>query len=569
MKLPIIITILFLSCTSNALAYDQILRTEVTGISGAALTNVKERLQVVQEAMGSHLDDAAIQDFIKTAPTNIEAALQPYGYFKAQVHTHLTQHANVWTSSFHIIPGPLLTITSVAINLTGPGKNDPVIEKFVADFPLKPGQVFLASQYEKAKDLLFQTVNEQGYVKAILIKKEIQINIQKYTAHIILQLETGKRYYFGPVLFNKNALAPEFLGRFNHFADNEPFSSEKLLKFQRDLSNCHYFQQVDVNPDLTQVIDNKVPINVNVTVPKSQRYSVGVGYGTFTGPRLTLAADWRRVTNTGQHFNVEMKLSSVLSGITAKYFIPGKNPLTDQYVLGANIQKFSPKNGNSFSQTLSASYVKGFQDWQTTTSLSYLMERFSIHPQPTRSSNLLIPNFSIAHLKADDLLYPRFGRSLNFTLQGAAEKVLSTTSFIQSEIKGKYIFSPTLDSRVILRGDLGYTVVDDLHKLPLTLQFVAGGLNTVRGFPLDTLGPGRYLRVASIEYQHKIIGNWNGAIFYDIGNASNNFTGPLNRGDGIGIIYKSLLGPAKFYVGRAETKPGKPFNFEFSIGSDF
>ncbi len=136
-------------------------------------------------------------------------------------------------------------------------------------------------------------------------------------------------------------------------------------------------------------------------------------------------------------------------------------------------------------------------------------------------------------------------------------------------MKGKYIFSPTNNSRVIFRGDWGYTVVDNLNQLPLSMRYFAGGIGSVRGYPYSSIGPGKYLQVGSAEFQHKIIGDWHGAVFYDVGNASNEFNSNFKRGDGLGLIYQSFIGPIKLYVGRGLSNPGKPLTVEFSIGPDF
>jgi translocation and assembly module TamA len=314
---------------------------------------------------------------------------------------------------------------------------------------------------------------------------------------------------------------------------------------------------------------NQIPIFVEATPRKSQQYKFGVGYGTFTGPRFTAESDWRRVTNTGQRFNMQLKISPVLSGLAAKYFIPGNNPLTDQYTLGANFQQFVPKNGRSFSETLSGSYVKSLSEWQYTTSLNYLRERFMINYNPWQSSNLLYPALTLSHIKSDDLLNPHFGSAVSLNVQGSSDKILSQINFIQGDFKAKYVMSPTENSRFIVRGELGYTTVQDLQKLPLTLQFFAGGPNSVRGYRFDSMGPGRYLKVGSVELQHKIIGDWSAGIFYDAGIAANQFNASPQHSRGVGIIYNSMIGPIKLYVDRADSTPGKPLRFDFNIGPEF
>lgn len=541
------------------------LRIEVKGISGKPLSNVSARLEVVKESYGNNWNQDIQQNFIKHAPDNIRQALEPYGYFKAKINSKQVNH----TLFFYIDPGPALRISKVNLSIIGLGQYDPEIQKFQRQFPLAAGQVFLADEYENAKDQLFEIANNQGYLKATFDKKEIRINLQNYTAEIDLIFNTGLRYYFGQVVFSPSPFSPRFLKRFATFKPNEPFSSKKLMKFQQDLRDSNYFQLVNAIPDFNHTNDPSVPVNVAVTAKKSQRYDIGIGYGTFTGPRLTLGADFRRITDTGQHFNTQLKLSSVLSGLAGKYYIPGKNPLTDLYTIGGNVQYFSPKNGSSFSQTISGSYVKTLTDWQNSISINYLNERYKVTGEPKHISQVLYPNLTLSRVKADNLISPTFGTLFNFTVQVASDELFSKTDFFQSEVKGKWIFSPTNASRIILRGDLGYTVVEDLNQLPLSLRYFAGGLSSVRGYPTSSIGPGKYLEVASAEYQHQIIGDWSGAIFYDIGNASNTFNGVFNRGQGLGLIYKSMLGPIQVYVGQALSKKNKPLSVEFSIGPDF
>ncbi len=549
----LVFLLLFLPST----AFANSLRIQIHGISGEALDNVKERLNVTQTTEG--------EDFFRLAPKDIREALQPFGYFKPIISAKQNQN----TAIFTIDPGPLLKITRAEIKIVGEGHENPELKKFLATFPLAPGQPLNIKNYEAAKENLFRIANNQGYLKAALSKKEIRIDLKSYSAQIILIFDTGPRYYFGHVNFEKSPYAPQFLQRFDQFKPNEPYSSQKLIKFQEDLYNSHYFRSVQATPDFSQQSGTTIPVNVATTVPRSQRYDVGLGYGTYTGPRLSLGANFRRVTDTGQHFDMQLKLSSVLRGLTATYYIPGKNPLTEQYTLGANVQYFDPKNGTSFSQTLSGTYQKTMGDWQRSASLNFLSERFMVVTEPTHRSELLYPSATLSRIKADDMIFPRLGSMFSFTLQGASQDIFSKTSFIQAETKAKGIFSPTSMSRVIVRGDVGYTTVENLNQLPLTLRYFAGGLGTVRGYPYSTIGPGKYLEVGSVEIQHKLIGDWYGAAFYDVGNASNTFNSNFNRGQGLGIIYQSFVGPVQLYVGQALSKPGKPYALEFSIGPDF
>ena len=136
--------------------------------------------------------------------------------------------------------------------------------------------------------------------------------------------------------------------------------------------------------------------------------------------------------------------------------------------------------------------------------------------------------------------------------------------------RGQFVlYSPFVYGKFITKLDMGYTAVKNIDNLPLSMFFFAGGLSTIRGYANSSIGPGRYLTVGSVEYVHHLYGNWNGAVFYDMGTATNHFGTPLSKSTGIGIVYDSLIGPIKLYGTQALSRPNKPYGVEFSIGPEF
>lgn len=540
---------------------------EINGVTGEVLTNVQARLNGLKTPYGKTLPESAIQEIYQQAPKAVKQALEPYGYFRSEVQASLSKTNQGWQAHFVVALGEPLRIHSIAVQISGEGSGNGQLQKIKEQFPLKSGMIFATPIYQDAKEKLFVVAHNQGYVKAFLEKNSVFIDLKKYRADIVLVLQTGPRYFFGPVTFENNQYAPSFLQRFVTFKPQESFSSQKIALFQQDLSSSYYFQQAVVTPEFDQANNFLVPIKVSALAPKAKRYTFGIGYGTFTGPRITTGVSFRRLTDTGQHFDAQLKFSSVLSSIVGKYYIPGKNPLTDQWITGISYQRFLPKNGSSSSSTLFGGYSKKFQYWQGSVNLNYLFEEFKVTGMPAETSSLLYPSLNLAYSKSNDLLHPTSGAALNFQLQGA--NAFSTTRFLQSEIKAKYLYSPFDFAHLLLRADVGYTTVEDIRSLPLSMRFFAGGSNSIRGYRDSSIGPGRYLEVFSAEYQNHIAGNWSGAVFYDFGTASNHFGQHLSAGRGVGVVYQSLLGPVKFYVAQAMSRPGKPLGVEFSIGPEF
>ncbi len=553
-----------------------ILKFEVRGVGGVISQNVLSRLEIERKEIDSHLGAAAIEDFSRQSVQAVRDAIAPYGYYKPSVEPEVVRHGDKWLVIYHVHLGQPVRIKRVDIKIIGAGVDNEKIRRSVKMFPLKVGDIFNSVIYTAARDKLFDVISNQGFVKVVSPHSQVTVNVDTASAVVSLTLDTKERYYFGKITFNKNEYSPEFMSRFDLFDKDEPFSSNKLLEYQQEMNNSRYFKQVVVIPDIDGAKDTYIPMQASVVPINARRYAFGLGYGTFTGLRFTASTNFKRLTNTGHALDAQLKLSSVLSGVGLKYYIPGKNPLTEQWEIGANYQKFVPKNGYSHSKSLAFGYTRKMHHWSLASNLNYLWERYRVNDLPKRDSMLLYPKLNLNYIKTDNIVQPTYGRSFNISLLGASNNLLSSTSFLQGELQGKLFMTPVSFAHVILRGDIGYTVVNDLNDLPLSMRFFAGGMTTIRGFPDSSIGPGKYLGVASVEYRNHIAYDISGAVFYDIGTATNHIggssnqdEGQLNRGAGVGLVYESVVGPIKLYVARALSKDGQPYQVEVSMGPEF
>ena len=125
----------FLLLATPAIA-EQVIKLDISGLNESARQNVLQRLTVLQTSYGPTLTVAEIHDFYKSAPTNIQKALEPYGYFKPSIaHQSLTHQNNQWTATFVIVPGPVMSISHINISIDGQGQFDPALQRLLADFP--------------------------------------------------------------------------------------------------------------------------------------------------------------------------------------------------------------------------------------------------------------------------------------------------------------------------------------------------------------------------------------------------------------------------------------------------
>jgi translocation and assembly module TamA len=213
--------------------------------------------------------------------------------------------------------------------------------------------------------------------------------------------------------------------------------------------------------------------------------------------------------------------------------------------------------------------IRNYTRWQRTIGLNYEVENYRADEEDkSRRSHLFLPNIRWSLLNAKDAINTYRGSRFTINLRGAAKSALSSVSFAQALMQYKWIYTIASDNRLILRTDLGYTAVKDLEKLPVSKRFYTGGIDGVRGYGYKSIGPGRYLAIASGEFQRRIVGNWYAAAFYDVGSASEHIHTKFSRGAGLGIVWKSPMGALRFYLAQALSKKHKPIQVAFSFGPD-
>ena len=62
---------------------------------------------------------------------------------------------------------------------------------------------------------------------------------------------------------------------------------------------------------------------------------------------------------------------------------------------------------------------------------------------------------------------------------------------------------------------------------------------------MQTVSARPRLLVGSLEYERRFLAKWGAAVFYDTGNAMRKFGDPLEQGAGVGLRWRSPIGPTR------------------------
>lgn len=515
----------------------------ITGITGKALANVEKRLNELQQLkpLNEMPQEELRYETIK--------AIQPYGYFKAEVVIQLSKNKTI---EINIQSGPEMHLSSVKINLLGDGSQNPTLLKTVKETPLHAGDPLFIDQYNTAKQNLINTAENLGYLHGTFKKAEILIDESTNTAQITLLLDTGPLYYFGQVQFDPTYISPELLHRFVPFHPGQPYSTDQILQFNNDLSGSGYFNSVLVKPQITDA--QTVPVLVHLQAVSKYSYSLGVGYGTDTGIRGRAALHVIPVNRWGHKFNALAQGSFTQNALQAQYLVPGKNPVTDQYSLTGNFSNLNYNSGYSNSLLVSLAQQHHIEWYKRTVSINALYESFHYTLQSNTNQFMLYPKATFTFSKTQTQLFSPSGYNITFNGLGANKAALSQINFAQTSMDAKAaIMIDPLRLRLYGHVLQGMTWTSNINQLPLSLALLLGGTETLKGYSFNSIGPGRIISYGGFEIQKETVKNWYLIGFYDAGSVYNPTIKTVQYDVGAGLMWVSPIGPIKAGLAQAVT----------------
>jgi translocation and assembly module TamA len=144
---------------------------------------------------------------------------------------------------------------------------------------------------------------------------------------------------------------------------------------------------------------------------------------------------------------------------------------------------------------------------------------------------------------------------------------------LQLDVQSERAFDLSRKLHLLLRGEVGASLVSKFSRLPGTVRFFAGGDRSVRGFGYNELSPitvvgfateagekcdpddanlpadvkcipqtaklgGKHLLTGTVELVRDLPRNFGVAAFFDFGNAMDSFKDPLEYSVGVGLRFR-------------------------------
>lgn len=549
---------------------------QVEGVDGLLRDAVLGAVEVAQYAERD-VSAAQARRLYERAADQARNALEPYGYYDVDVQGELQESGENFTALLRIAAGEPVRVSALDIRLDGDADGQRPVRLALAGFAPAKGQPLDHASYEKSKATLQAALFASGYLDAELVTHQVEVTRSSHSAEIHLAWKVGTRYRLGATSFEGGQFPPRFLQRYIPWREGDFYTQDHVLSLQQRLIDADYFSIVQVQPDTQNAHDGIVPIKVMLAPAKRTIYTGGVFIGTDTGAGVRGGIQRRWLNRRGHKLRTEAIVAQRLKTALVQYEVPLAGP--DNHTINYGITFRDEDTDTSTSRTfgLAATDSRIWHGWTRTLGLKFLTGDFEVANIPG-DTTLLYPEVSLAKKRADDPLFVRDGWSLTFAARAGAGALLSDTDFAQVSADAKWIRGFGERSRFIARGAFGATRVDDFDSLPPELRFFAGGDRSIRGYAFQTIGtplpdelvpvalqrcaarPGRtcqelviggkFLAVASAEYEYYFKPNWGIAAFVDTGDAFTGFDDYRQKvGAGIGARWRSPVGMVRVDLG--------------------
>jgi outer membrane protein insertion porin family len=478
------------------------------------------------------------------------------------------------------------------------------------------GATFSRQKVVDTEKLISDALGSKGYVYATVVLNPI-VDDKNREVFINLNIKPGKRTYVRHIYFSDNAKTnDEVLRREIQQVEGAPVSTTQLEESKRRLNLLPYMRDAQMSLVPVPGVDDQVDVNYKVNENNSAELTGRIGYSQVDKILIGAGVNQKNFMGTGKTLGLNAETSRYERFYSGSYTDPYFTQNGISRSLNLSISKITPANGN-----LTSSYTSNEFDIGDTYSVPIgaekdVINRFEvgygyqntlISLPSSRAVSTMVTDFVNnhgRHFQQIDLLMglSRDSRDRAIFPTRGGRQAIGANIFLPVQTTGlRYYtinysaawFHPIAnDFLVTMRGALAYgNSFSNGRNYPYFKNFYAGGIDSVRGFAGNTLGPkdnlgnpigGNFLADASIGlvFPNYISDNVRTSVYLDAGNTYQTYdnralggtgSGPLRYSAGVQVEWLSMMGPIDLSLARGINIKHKDSleAFQFSLGANF
>lgn len=476
-------------------------------------------------------------------------------------------------------------------------------EELLSKISLKTGKYFKRSLQDQDVALLAALYGDQAYAFANIYPK-IQTDDASKTANLTYVIDKGFKIYVEKIRIKGNDVTRDkVIRRELQLVESAPYNQSALDLSRRRLLQLGYFEEVNFSTPRGSR-DNQVILVVEVKEKPTGSFSVGAGFSSLESFIFTASVQKDNFFGYGIRGSVSASLSKrrqeFTLSLTDRYF------LDTRWIFSTNIHRFFSALNRDFDQKSFGGSVSfgrelfhffdvsvgyNIEDISVTNFSSQVPQFFRRNASGLTSSVLA----TLAYDTRDNRIFTTKGMLHSISTEYAGNGVGGDNDFFKTYVESRIFFR--LPGKTVLKARGLFTYVNSLNNNPVPLfeRFFLGGINTLRGFDLNSIGPelripktatggdrrfvfgGNRMLLFNLEYEIPIYdpAGLRAVLFLDAGQAfsEDQRIDPLKfrANYGFGFRWHSPFGPLRFEWGFPfKRRSGESFSvFNFTIGQSF
>jgi outer membrane protein insertion porin family len=515
----------------------------------------------MQSKIGDLLERDKVMEDIKT--------IYQLGFFQSPPMPQIEKHGPGVRLIFHVTENPLVEKIIITNNTLVP------TETILEAMNTKPGTVLNIRQLYEDLSKISLLYREKGFIYSGIYNPANQVNIEGTSITIKVKESTiNKIQIEGTKKTRDYVIMRELL-----MEEGQIFNRDQISDSFRNLKNLDYFEmeepEIVLNPDT-----GNTDITLKFKEIKTGAASFGGGYSSINGMIGFVEATERNFRGKGQNVRIKTQFGGERAyelGFSEPYFqgrpqavggsifrtIMDRDDIRDQQLYSRFEEK---RDGfsvfSSWRKRKDETFTLQFTDEKVETMLitGNPSDLYNDHQQTISATWVLD--------KRDNFQDPRTGfrHSLTFATTGGLLAGKNNFNKYSYDFR-KYWPSKFIKRNTIaVRNRIGYAQTLS-GEIPYWDLWSVGGAQTLRGYE-DREFVGKQMWHSNIELRYDLSSNIQGVIFTDFGSAWDTYGGfDLKSSYGIGIRFKTPLGPFRLDLGRGSDRNKNKFHF--GIGATF
>jgi translocation and assembly module TamA len=445
---------------------------------------------------------------------------------------------------------------------------------------LPPGAPFTQAAWSQAKNNALRQLVSEHYPWGRVAESEARVDAATNEVVLSLTLDSGPAVRLGDLnITGATKYGALQVARLARLPPDQPYRQSDLLEAQQRLVLSGFYDSVFVSLEPEGNLA-RPPVNIELKETLRQRWLLGVGVRSDSGPRLS--AEHTHHSIPGLNWRAVSRLA------------------IDKDLQTMGLDLLAPPDSSLWRWNTSAQFNRQLRDNDVISSQRWRAGRLQTGPRIDRSyfaqydvasqqSNALgnlesvSGNFAWTWRNFDSLPFPSRGWGLGLELGSGVSLGAVNQPYVRWLAKGLSFWPLGSNSgRLAVRASMGSVVSQDTRYLPTTQLFLTGGDNTVRGYALNSIGvdlgqgqigAGRYLSTGSVEWQRPLRWNgqmtdWETAVFADAGAVANELHLLRTQTSyGIGARWRSPVGPVRMDLAHAQAL--QKWRLHLSVGFTF